>query len=332
MDGNRVFEENRVSAAHKIFEKNPDKPYLEGFFNSMMDGSITTALAYLRYVVVFVDYCGKPVKEIKYDDYINYLASLRTKTSSYRIAVYSGLKKFSYYLQASGLNEDYAMERIKRPKPFETEETIEKRKKNYLTKAEIKKLLQTIDTGIGTHHAVSVQAKWKKRDRALILVMLTTGIRKGAVYKLDVNSVNFEKAVITATDKGHLVVDHPIPQNTLDALKEWIEDRKIKLHEIEVTDKNALFISRKGNRLSEQSICEIVERFSQRIIGKKISPHKLRATFATQLYNQTKDIVLVQEMMSHSSPTITKMYIRGGDEKKRKAADIMGKIISNIEE
>ncbi len=328
MDGNKVFEEKKVAAAYKIFEKNPDKPYLEGFFNSMMDGSITTALAYLRYSVVFLNHCGKSVEEIKYDDYINYLATLRTRTSSYRIAVYSGLKKFSCYLQASGLNNDYAMDRIKRPKPFETEETIEKRKKNYLTKAEIKRLLQTVETGFGSQRALSYQAAWKKRDKALILVMLTTGIRKGAVYKLDVDNVNFEKATITATDKGHLVVDHPIPQITVTALKEWIEDREIKLIEREKTDENALFISNRGNRLSDHAIVAIVDKLSQRVIGKKISPHKLRATFATQLYNQTKDIVLVQDMMSHSSPIITKTYIRGGDEKKRKAADIMGEIIS----
>lgn len=331
MDGNKVFEEKRVARAYKIFEKNPDKPYLEGFFNSMMDGSITTAVTYLQYVVVFLDYCGKPVEEIKYDDYINYLATLRTKTSSYRIVVYSGLKKFSCYLQASGLNNDYAMARIKRPKPFESEETIEKRKKNYLTKAEIKRLLQTVETGFGSQLALSFQAEWKKRDKALILIMLTTGIRRGAIYKLDVDNVNFEKATLTATDKGHLVVEHPLPQITVDALKEWIEDREKKLKEKGVTDENALFISNRRERLSSGAIYLIVDKLSQRIIGKKISPHKLRATFATQLYNKTKDIVLVQEMMSHSNPSITKNYIRGGDEKKRKAADIMGDIIGSAE-
>ena len=64
------------------------------------------------------------------------------------------------------------------------------------------------------------------------------------------------------------------------------------------------------------------------IEGKNITPHKLRATYGTQLYNKTGDLYMVQECMGHSSPTTTELYIRGKKNKNAQAAaEIMTKIL-----
>ena len=71
----------------------------------------------------------------------------------------------------------------------------------------------------------------------------------------------------------------------------------------------------------------------QNVTGKNITPHKLRATYGTMLYNKTHDIEFVREQMNHSSVVTTQRYIRGnGTSNRQKAADIIGAVIANRKE
>ena len=63
------------------------------------------------------------------------------------------------------------------------------------------------------------------------------------------------------------------------------------------------------------------------IDGKNITPHKLRATYGTQLYNKTGDIYFVQECMGHSNPKVTELYVRDKKENTKRAGDIMDKLL-----
>lgn len=79
--------------------------------------------------------------------------------------------------------------------------------------------------------------------------------------------------------------------------------------------------------MSNNAISDVVKKYTVNINGKNITPHKLRATYGTMLYNKTKDIYFVQDCMNHSSASTTALYIRDEDDQsKREAASIMGNL------
>ena len=126
-------------------------------------------------------------------------------------------------------------------------------------------------------------------------------------------------------DKGSKIHKYILPHKTMKALQEWI----IKRQELLDNEKEkALFISKYKTRISQCAISNLVKKYTADIEGKHITPHKLRATFGTHLYNETRDIKFVQDQMGHSSPKITEIYIRGNqDADRKKASDIMSKFL-----
>jgi site-specific recombinase XerD len=113
----------------------------------------------------------------------------------------------------------------------------------------------------------------------------------------------------------------------LSILEAWMNKRKQLLNG---KDEDALFISNQRKRIGNTTVYDIVKKYSSNIKEKKISPHKLRATYGTHLYNETRDIKFVQDQMGHSNPKTTELYIRGNQEAdRRKAADIMSSFLKN---
>lgn len=312
-----------------IKENEFDMPYLRGFYYFIKD-SLTESSAhkYIGHVIRFINTLDKEINSIDIDDYLYYLGEInKGKSSSYQIAVYSALKKFSEYLYISKKNPINGMEHVKRPKFKESEQTIRKREIGYLDRNEIKTYISSIKQGIGSNKAKARQEKWKERDLAIILIFLTTGIRCSALYKLDISNIDFDKHILIVTDKGNKVVEYLLDTEVEKIVKEWL----IKRNELKI-DKNdqALFVSNMKKRMSVEAISLIVKKYSADIKGKHITPHKLRATYGTQLYNETHDIRFVQSCMNHNSPKTTELYIRGNqDTDKKRAAQIVSKFLEN---
>lgn len=317
--------ENRIN--NLIEENEYDIPYLRGFYYYIKDSlTESSAYKYIGHVVRFINSIDKDISDIDIDDYLYYLGKVnKGKSASYQITVYSALKKFSEYLYISKKNSVNGMEHVKRPKFKESEQTIKKREIGYLNYDEIKIYINTVKKGSGSDKAKARQEKWKERDLAIVLIFLTTGIRCSALYKLDISSINFDKHVLIVTDKGNKVVEYLLDTEVENIIKEWL----IKRNELKI-DKNdqALFVSNMKKRMSVEAISLIVKKYSATIEGKHITPHKLRATYGTQLYNETHDIRFVQSCMNHSSPKTTELYIRGNqDIDKKRAAQIVSKFL-----
>ena len=172
-----------------------------------------------------------------------------------------------------------------------------------------------------------LQERWKERDTAIILLFLSTGIRCSALYKLDLNSVNWEESTLIVMDKGSKIHKYILPNKTIEALQAWIDKREELLNG---RKEEALFISKNRNRVCQCSISDLVKKYTFDIEGKHITPHKLRATFGTHLYNETRDIKFVQDQMGHSNPKTTELYIRGNkDTDRKKASDIMSRFLDD---
>jgi len=319
--------EDRIN--NLIQENEIDMPYLQGFYYFIKDSlTESSAYKYLGHVIRFMNNIEKDVYDIEIDDYLYYLGNTnRGKSSSYQITVYSALKKFSEYLYITKKNSLNGMEHVKRPKFKESEQTIKKREIGYLDRNEIKTYITTVKNGIGSNFAKARQEKWKDRDLAIILIFLTTGIRCSALFKLDISSIDFNRHILMVTDKGNKVVEYLLDSEVEKIIKEWLSQRE----KIIVDNNNqALFISNMKKRMSVEAISLIVKKYSINIDGKHITPHKLRATYGTQLYNETHDIRFVQSCMNHNSPKTTELYIRGNqDMDKQRAAQIVSKFLDN---
>ena len=325
MTGKEIYEEKFKQKTEAMIADNPDKPYLKGFFNFMGNSlSCSTKFNYVYFVVTFMNSNGKSVEELDFDDYTEFLARISNATSSYQIGVYSGLKKFATYLVASRKAEYNPMDNIKRPKFIEKEETIKKREKGYLEKREIKKYISSVKNGVGSDRARAKQDRWKDRDLLIVLLFLNTGMRCSALYKLDVESINLENKTLMVHDKGDKIRQYILSDDLIECAKVWISNREALLSEKE---ESALFISNERTRMCQKSISRVVNKYAADIKGKTISPHKLRATYGTQLLEATRDIYFVQQCMGHSNPSTTELYIRGQNtDNEEKASGIMSRI------
>lgn len=327
MNGNQAYNLKHETKINMILQ---EYPKLRGYRNYLTDSSVSTIAKYVYYVSCFLKYVNKNQEDLRFDDFTNFLQHIQTNhrgeptTSSYRIAVYSALKKYNMYLVAANiLTTDY-MNSIKRPKYVELQKTVEKRANGYLTEDEIRTYLHDVKNGI-TRNKIKVKEYdyYRERDLAIIMVFLNTGIRCSALIKLDVDNVDLEESEIIVVDKGSKVNKHVISEDTKICLINWLEKREQILKD---KQESALFISDRKERLSQNSVSDIIKKYTRNISGKNITPHKLRATYGTQLYNATKDLFFVQEMMGHSNPQTTTLYIRDKSDMKEKASNIMSNL------
>lgn len=327
MNGVQEYNKRYLDKINHVLKSQPD--YMKGFVNYMHKATVTTKTAYMYDVINFMKYINKPLDEIVFDDFSAYISFIEYKengeptTPSYQIAVYSALKKFSKYLYTTKrISEDY-MINIERPKFYEHQRTIERRRDGYLNKRELMQYMKTVKCNTVNEHR-QVSYHWNLRDQAIIQIFLLTGIRCSALRKLDISSIDFKNKTLTVTDKGNKVKTYTLSEELIHIISEWI-----RIRERDIRDQDAaLFISNRKKRMHQDSIANVVKKYSKTIKGKRITPHKLRATYGTQLYNATGDIYFVQDCMGHSSPKTTEIYIREKKENLKKATDIMAKLVN----
>lgn len=305
MTGIQDYDTLYQNKINNIIQDNSD---LEGFYYFISgSSSLSTVYSYLTYIKKFINTVDKPVDQYNANDFISYLARFnkiskdgKKYSSSYRIDIYQALKSFENYLIATSKLSKSTMNTIKRPKNVESQYTITKRENGYLNEKEIEIYLNTIQK--------LADQDWLERDMSIILIFINTGIRASALYKLDVEDIDFHNKTLIVTDKEQKVFKKMLSDQTLLWLEKWLNKRSELLNGKVV---NALFISNRRNRISTHAISNIVTKYSHDIHGKNITPHKLRATYGTYIYNKTKDIYFTQKCMNHSNPETTTLYIRG---------------------
>lgn len=329
MNGKQEVDFEYYRKIQNIMENSPD--YFGEFFGFMQKSTMATKYNYLSCAAKFVKQLNKPVTEIVFGDFLSYMNKIERKengeeiTPSYKIAVYSALKKFCKYLFVSGKIEKNFMEDIERPKFRESKKTIEKRSRGFLTEKETEKYLKTLKENTLSRER-QVGNLWNKRDNCMIKLLLQTGIRCAALRKLDTEDFDAENSVITVTDKGEKVRKYELNDGLKSEIAEWLAVRK-KILADKSKEANALFISNRCERMNPSSIARLVNKYAREITDKNITPHKLRATYGTYLYNETRDLYFVQKCMGHSNPKTTEIYTRGQEKNLSKAADILGNLI-----
>lgn len=301
-----------VNKVNKILTENPD--YIEGFYYSMLNSSRTesykTREEYIRNVVRFLSNTDKDVTEIKMDDINKYLGKISTKpdgssaSGSYLVAIYSALKKFFEYMVASERINKNPMNGIDRPAPKKPELV----KRTYLTPKEINKCFKVIEREGGM---------WEERNIALFIIFFCTGIRNTALTEINVSNVDFENNCIYIVDKGTKPKTCYLTPDKMQKIKKWVEVRENLLEGYPLTD--ALFFGKRRTRITQNGTADIIKRITTEI-GHPISPHKARASFATNALNNGVALHDVSKLMGHTSTQVTSdCYIQGQDERLKEA-------------
>jgi len=159
------------------------------------------------------------------------------------------------------------------------------------------------------------------RDRAILELLFSTGLRVSEAASLDSDDINFERGEISILGKGKKVRVVFLSPEALYWLDQYIKNRGYPIAppvEREKPKNNPLFLSNRGERLTVRSIERVVKKYSTRAgITKKVSPHTLRHSFATDLLISGADIRSVQSMLGHSSITTTQVYTHVTDQHLR---------------
>lgn len=161
--------------------------------------------------------------------------------------------------------------------------------------------------------------KTKLRDLAIVTLLLGTGIRVSECVGLDVDDVDFRNNGIRLVRKGGSEMVVYFGTEVEKALKSYLEARKaiipVSGHE------NALFYSTQRKRIGVQAVENLVKKYAKAITTtKKITPHKLRSTYGTALYQETGDIYLVADVLGHKDVNTTKKHYAAMDDARRRKA------------
>jgi integrase/recombinase XerC len=143
------------------------------------------------------------------------------------------------------------------------------------------------------------------RDRAMLELFYSSGLRLSELTGLDVGDVDFASGEVRVTGKGAKTRVVPVGRFALAALGAWLAVRAIWV----AADETALFVSRQGRRLSARAVELRIAYWARRLgLGQHVHPHMLRHSFASHVLQSSGDLRAVQEMLGHANISTTQVY------------------------
>ncbi|SFU56958.1 tyrosine-type recombinase/integrase [Butyrivibrio sp. INlla21] len=226
-------------------------------------------------------------------------------TNSYQRAFYMCLNNFFSYLRKSGKCDQNYMDLIGPPKA--KDDNVQRVK---ITADDFNKILQ--------YQESKTPFLWF-RDNAILMILMTTGIRRSALSSINISDIDFDTNALVVIDKGDKIHKYCLPEKTMNSLNKWLRVRNSHIKD----DTDALFISLYGNRITSMDIYSAVKKHTYDALGVELSPHKLRAGFCSIMYEQTGDIEKVRRIVGHKQVSTTQKYVVTDNKEKEEAADIM---------
>lgn len=210
-------------------------------------------------------------------------------------------------------------------------EAIERAKRTekpiiYLEDDEKKLLVDGISSGLGLRGLeLCYHDQNKLRDETICRLLLDTGIRVSELVGIDLKDINFPDHSITVTRKGGNIEKVYIP----DILESYLEDCIGARHMYKPDpEEEAVFLNRFGKRLGVRGVEKLVKKYTEAILPEKnsnISPHKLRSTFATTIYESTKNIEYTRHALGQKSLNVVLRYAKSKDIELKENRNILYK-------
>lgn len=193
-------------------------------------------------------------------------------------------------------------------------------------KEEVEMLLDAVETGTKLTKSQQAYHNYTKtRDFAIICLLLGTGMRVSECVGINIEDVDFYTKGIKILRKGGNESIVYFGDEVYDALSKYFDERE----EIEACEghEDALFLSMQRKRISTRTVQNLVKKYAKIATPlKNISPHKLRSTYGTALYEKTEDIYLVADALGHADINTTKKHYAKMHEQRRKQAALVTKL------
>lgn len=249
-----------------------------------------TRKAYLRDVTTLASLCGeRDIASLDRREVARHLATLHGRGLSGRslARMLSAWRAFYRFVLECAIRADDPCAGLKGPKAV-------RRLPAALTPDEATRLVQ-----VPNHGALAC------RDRALLELAYSSGLRLGELATLDVERVDLAGGEVRVLGKGAKERIVPVGKPAREAIEAWLERRRT----LALSDERALFVSRSGKRLSPRAIEYRLEAWSARQgLGRHVHPHMLRHSFASHLLQSSGDLRAVQELLGHASIASTQVY------------------------
>lgn len=207
---------------------------------------------------------------------------------------------FSYALR-SGLTTTNPVEGVVKPKTRDVQVTIPK-----------------LDDCRGL-----VEAAGSTRERAMVMLLLTTGLRRAELLDLRLANVAADLSHLTVFGKGGKLRMVPIPDQTRQVLTAYLAERS--------TPSDLLFTNAAGQRVGNTSFYRLFRRLLRRSgVDPGVTPHSLRHQYATVLLHSGVDVKTCQELLGHADLSTTSRYLHTGDEAKKAAAAALPSFVVDV--
>ena len=263
------------------------------------------------------------IAKVTPNDILDYIAFMRNESDVFlsestlarRCAALNSL--FAHLKQYSVIPVNPMVD-VKRPKVKKDKRIIR------LDDDEVERFFASIlyGTGLSEHQRKYVE-NTRQRDFAIATLLLTSGIRVSEMVGLNIDDISFSNCRIQITRKGGKRQYIPLSDDTLQILQEYLQVRKTISPPLP-EDNTALFLSTQHTRMTTATVQNLIKKFAKAAgIDKPITPHKLRKTYGTNLYNKTRDIYLVANALGHDSvTTTTKHYVASDEEDLMKVRNL----------
>ncbi len=287
---------------------------------------------FFNYLVTFEsDFLNKPIKSLTINDldlidarlierylaYISYYdkddGTVLSNGERGKMRKLSSLRAFFKYMFNKDMIKANVAAKVASPKlhekpiiRLENEETTE--------------LMYACNTLTGfTDHQQKYNEKFKIRDKAIVSLFLATGIRVSECVGLNIDDFNFNLNSFRVTRKGGNQVILYFGEDLAQILKEYLQYREsLNIPK----EERALFLSSQNKRMQVRAMEYLIKKYAKIATPlKNITPHKLRSTYGTNLYRETKDIYIVAEVLGHKDVNTTrKHYAAISDDARRSVA------------
>lgn len=249
------------------------------------------------------DYC---TRYYKYTDKNTHIYENNNRALARKKSSLSTLFKFLFRNDQLEANITDGFNPIKLPKP--QPDAIKR-----LEIDEVAKMLDAVDTGLGLTDKEKVY--WKKtklRDKAILALFVTYGLRLNELRELNISSFNFSRGEFKIYRKRGKEVLMPINNTCELVVRDYILNERPKSEMLSEDMQDALFLSLQNKRMDPKSIRQLVKKYTSISMDtsrdKGYSPHKLRATAATSLIQNGFSIYDVQNLLDHDNVTTTQLY------------------------
>lgn len=263
----------------------------------------------------------KRVKPADITMYLNYYRnySAKKKSDSAVAVMFNAIKSFYNFLEDNDYIEKNPCNRLKAPKVNQQPTPV------IMTKEEINKIKDYILYSEKTfYHNDENEEYWRLRDYLIFTLGCRTGLRCSAIAAIDISDINMDDNFFSVTEKGNVLRNIYFGDNTKEIIQKWIVARS-RIMSNDTTP--ALFITKKRERISTNTIGYMIGRYASDVIpDKHITPHKMRSTCATNLWEETHDIYMVANQLGHKNLANTKRYTDIAESESRRVATILDEL------